>query len=612
MSMKSRRVAVKNLLQIMTASCALLLLPTHAFSLDNISFKHRKDTPEKLRTHLEESSILLQTEADGNTQSQEVLAAALSDYNRLLFALYAEGRYSGVISIKVDGTEASELSAFNTPDDIKNVIVQIDPGPVFTFSDVDIHPQAPLYIDEYTDGATATGARARSAALADAVEEKIQQWRATGHANVSLSSQNVIANHYVHTIRADIQIDPGPRYTFGQIITKPGETKLSQARLQQVAGLPSGETFDPEQIERASARLRRTGAFRSVTTTEVPRVDHHIIDIETSFVEEKPRRIGVGLEYLAPGGLALNGHWIHRNVANNLDKLRLDFEIKDIGADIKEQGTDLSAGARLERPAVNGPDTILYLDTEVSHDNEPSFTLKEFRIGAGLQRSFGSDIIGEVSFNLEYSDASDAFGSREFISYSLPNRFSLDRSDDPIEPRLGYTINSKITPFISADDATLGIWSHIDGRAYYSMGKDLDTTFALRLQAGMVGLRELSDVPPDYLFYSGGGGTVRGHRYQSLGIDQLNGKTVGGRSFLGASTEIRKNLTEKIGIVGFYDVGRIGPETLFGKNDPWHSGAGLGLRYKTPIGPARIDIAAPIRAEGTSGYQIYIGIGQTF
>jgi translocation and assembly module TamA len=603
---------VKKLLRITTAFGALLLLPAHALALDDISFEHRKGTPEKLRIHLEESSILIQTKADGNTQPQEVLAAALSDYSRLLSVLYTEGRYSGTISIKVDGTEASELSAFNTPDDIKNVIIQIDPGPVFTFSDVNIHPQAPLYIDQDTDGATATGARARSAALADAVKEKIQQWRTTGHANAVLSSQNVVANHYVHTIRADIQIDPGPRYTFGEIITEPDDTKISQARLQQVAGLPSGETFDPEQIERASARLRRTGAFRSVTTSEAPRADHHIIDIETSFVEEKPRRIGVGLEYLSPGGLTVSGHWIHRNVADNLDKLRLDFEIKDISAEIEEQGTDFSAGARLERPAVSGPDTLLYFDTKANHDNEPAFTLKEFRIGAGLQRSFGSHITGEVSVNIEYSNATDAFGSREFISYSLPNRFSLDRSDDPIEPKFGYTIDSKITPFISADDANLGIWSHIDGRAYYSMGKDLDTTFALRLQAGMVGLRELSNAPPDYLFYSGGSGTVRGHSYQSLGIGQLNGKTVGGRSFLGVSAEIRKKLTEKIGIVGFYDVGRVGPETLFNKNDPWHSGAGLGLRYKTPIGPARIDIAAPLGLESTYGYQIYIGIGQAF
>jgi translocation and assembly module TamA len=116
-------------------------------------------------------------------------------------------------------------------------------------------------------------------------------------------------------------------------------------------------------------------------------------------------------------------------------------------------------------------------------------------------------------------------------------------------------------------------------------------------------------VPNDYRFYSGGGGTVRGQSYQSLGIT-VNGNDTGGRSFLGLSGELRATVRKNIGVVAFADYGFIG-EGSFGGTGDSHAGAGLGLRYLTPIGPIRLDVAAPIGGTG-SGAQVYVGIGQAF
>ena len=114
------------------------------------------------------------------------------------------------------------------------------------------------------------------------------------------------------------------------------------------------------------------------------------------------------------------------------------------------------------------------------------------------------------------------------------------------------------------------------------------------------------------LFYSGGSNTVRGQPYKTLGVDLGGGTQIGGRSFVGLSGEIRASLSTKLGAVAFVDTGYIGAESLFDGSGKWHSGAGLGLRYKTGLGPIRFDIATPVGSTTGSGIQFYIGIGQAF
>ena len=109
----------------------------------------------------------------------------------------------------------------------------------------------------------------------------------------------------------------------------------------------------------------------------------------------------------------------------------------------------------------------------------------------------------------------------------------------------------------------------------------------------------------------GGADTVRGQPYQSLNISQ-GGITTGGLSFLGVSLETRISITDTIGVVVFGDAGYVGTTSVPGQNGSSHSGAGLGLRYDTGVGPIRFDVAAPVTGTTGNGVQFYIGIGQAF
>ena len=71
---------------------------------------------------------------------------------------------------------------------------------------------------------------------------------------------------------------------------------------------------------------------------------------------------------------------------------------------------------------------------------------------------------------------------------------------------------------------------------------------------------------------------------------------------------------DRLSLVGFLDAGYVGAESFpDGSSGDWHTGAGIGVRYDTGIGPVRADIAVPVTGPGNpSGFQIYIGIGQAF
>jgi translocation and assembly module TamA len=132
------------------------------------------------------------------------------------------------------------------------------------------------------------------------------------------------------------------------------------------------------------------------------------------------------------------------------------------------------------------------------------------------------------------------------------------------------------------------------------------------VKAGSVSGAALAEIPAHRRFYSGGGGSVRGYSYQGVGPRDPNGNLTGGRSLLEASIELRFQVTEKLGLVPFVDAGSVSTGTVPGFSDV-RIGAGIGVRYLTPVGPLRVDVGFPLdRRPGENTIGVYAGVGQAF
>ena len=388
---------------------------------------------------------------------------------------------------------------------------------------------------------------------------------------------------------------------------------MRAGRISQIAGLPKGQVFSPDEVERAAARLRRSGVFSIVSLSEAKNISAgDTLDIEGQFKEAKQRRFGFGAELSTQDGLALSGFWLHRNLLGGGERLRIGAEIKGLGGETA--GNDYELNLAFARPATFGKDIDFYTEAEISSLNEPNYTSDRASIEAGIRRYVTPQ--REFTFGLGYAAANtkDSFGTRSYRILTLPLYSELDYRDDKLNATKGYYAKASLTPFLNVRGTGHGARAELDARAYHSFGADERVTFALRGQLGILSGPSLRNAPADFLFYSGGGGTVRGHDYQSLGVDLGGGNTIGGKSFVGLSTEIRVKTGKKLSVVGFADAGLIGQESVpSAATSVWHSGAGFGIRYDTGIGPVRLDVASPLGQPLSAGdLKIYIGIGQSF
>ncbi len=561
------------------------------------------------RSDLDAASLLRSLEADASPQ--DYIAAARADYRRLLTALYAEGYYGGTVSIKVDGVEASDIAPLAAPDRIDDVVISVAPGPRFRFGEVKITPLLPQTTLPQDLGPRRT---ARTNRIRAAVTDSINSWRDLGYAKAKVAEQSIIARHADARLDVAIALDTGPRLRFGPLQVSGSDT-INDARIRQIAGLPTGAVYAPADLETAQSRLRRTGTFSSVSLTESDTIGpNDTLPIIARLDEAKPRRIGFGLELSSVDGLTVSSFWLHRNFLGGAERFRINAEVADITGETG--GTDYSIGGTFTRPATFGPDTSFYLTGDVSREDEPEYLLDSVAVETGFSRILNEDLTVRAGVGLLRAREETETDTREYTLFTLPLDATLERRDVPTNAKSGYYLDTSLTPFISIDGDITGARSYTDLRGYATVGLQERLTFAARGQVGSVVGASTSQAPADFLFYSGGGGTVRGQSYQSLGIDSIDdGKdvTTGGTSFIGAQLEARYLVRNKVSLVGFYDIGHIGETSRPGENGDWHAGAGFGLRYDTAIGPIRLDLGTQANGDDAGqDVQIYIGIGQAF
>jgi translocation and assembly module TamA len=609
----SRKTRPLRLPRVCALAAALALAPAALAALEDVDIALRGGPAEpEARAALEETlrgaSLLVSLTEGPELTSRDIVAAARSDYTRLVEALFSQGYYSTVVRISLDGREAAGISPLSVPGTIGDVDITVDPGPRFVFGQARV---APVPEDTALPPGFAPGQTANAALVRQAAQAGVSAWQAIGYPKADVGSQRITARHRDAELDVALSVDPGPRLRFGDTEVS-GESRVRPARVRQIAGFPKGALYSPEAVEEAGRRLRRTGTFRSVEIAEGPALPDGTLDMSVVVVDREPRRIGGGAEISSDNGLTLTGFWLHRNILGGAESLRIEGEARQLAG--VESGADYRLKARFERTAVFGADTLFFTEAELAYYDEPDYELRGGRVAAGFSREVTDALTAETGLSVSFAEVTDRYlpgePTRELLLVSAPNALTYDIRDDELDATEGLYLRVEAEPFVETRAPETGLRLGADLRTYTPLGGSERFVLANRLQLGMLTGPDAADAPPDFLYYSGGGGTVRGQPYNSLDVDYDNGR-LGGRSFLGAALEMRFGVTDALGGVVFYDAGLLSGESTF--EDPvGHAGAGVGVRYRTPIGPIRFDVAAPVVGDTGDGVQIYIGIGQAF
>ncbi|WP_295042343.1 autotransporter assembly complex family protein [uncultured Paracoccus sp.] len=576
-----------------------------------VDLQFRVQGADDLDQPLRNASLIAAALSEDRTTGQDVLAAARGDYARILGNLYDRGYYSAIINITLDGVEAAEIAPLDAPGIVRQVVVSVQTGPRFRFSRAAIAPVAPRtdLPDEYRQGEVAGTGTIRAAARAG-----VEGWRSVGHAKADVSGQEITADHNADVVDSRIDLSPGPSVRFGRLNMR-GYDRMNPRRLHKIAGLPEGQRFDPEDVEDVRKRLRRSGVFSAITLEEAETLNPDgSMDINLTVVEQKPRRIGAGFEISTTDGAMLSAYWMHRNLLGGGERLRIDARVKDIGSD--SSGKDEEVTLRIDRPATVTPDTTAYVLTGLARMREEDYDEDTGTIGLGFNHIFSDRFTFDTAAQYQFSRVYDDLGETDFKVLAFPTAVMWDARDNENNAKRGYYLQGDATPFKGFDDTDSGIRLSGEGRAFYSLGEADRFTLAGRARLGSVLGSDIQNTPRNYLFFSGGGGSVRGQPYQSLGVQEIQGPNgpikTGGMSVATLSAEVRWQVRDRIGVVAFADYGEVWAEDGWGGASEWHSGAGIGVRYDTPIGPLRFDVAGPTGGDTGEGVQLYLGLGQAF
>ena len=151
---------------------------------------------------------------------------------------------------------------------------------------------------------------------------------------------------------------------------------------------------------------------------------------------------------------------------------------------------------------------------------------------------------------------SDVLGPIDYFVVGTPVSLTYDSTDKPLDPSRGMRITASVVPYPTFLGSTVGMTvTKASASAYYSLDEDARYILAGRIGFGSIVGAPLDEIPANFRFFAGGGGSVRGYRYQSIGPQGPFGYVVGGRSLLEGSLEARIKVTDTIGVVPFVDAG---------------------------------------------------------
>jgi translocation and assembly module TamA len=433
-----------------------------------------------------------------------------------------------------------------------------------------------------------------------------------GYADAAIEPRQVVVDHADQSVQPEFRINAGDLVRLdGVDVRTTGRT--STAWVASLAPWKKGQIYDPDDVAELEQRLLDAGVYDSVTVALAPK--DRLVDgqrpVVVSLADRARGTIELGAGYSTSEGAGLDARWLRYNRLGRADTQTVTGRLAEIERKLDYQ---------IAFPDWRAPKRTLTLGANIFADNTDAFDDQGVSARVDLTTRFGRNIyrttyrtIGLSLDATRTDERSPIVQKTDLITLTALGAFSVDRSDDPLDPRRGWKAEVRVEPTASTGDANLlYLRALAQGSGYLPFGKDARTVGALRVRLGTVTGASLADIPAARRLYAGGGGSVRGYSYQGVGPRALDGTPQGGLSLFEASVELRHKFTDKWGAAAFYDVGAVGeqPTPSFARVS---TGVGAGVRYNLGFAPIRADLAFPLnRRQGDPAYQIYVSIGQSF
>jgi translocation and assembly module TamA len=605
-------------------ACALLTIPL-ARAADPVSYtlKIAPTGDGALDAALSGSSQLATLRAKAPAGPFALVARAREDIGRFKTALDSFGFYDAHLNITIDGHGLDDpgLPDFlgTLPASAKaDVAVGIDKGKLFHLRHVSLDGVVPAEVlKTFTlkpgDPAAAAPVLAAGGALLSALQEE-------GYALAKVDPPVATEIPAEHALDVSFHVITGPRVDLGPIAIT-GLTRVHETYVRRRLLLHQGQLFQPSKIEAAREDLASVGVFSGIKISAAKKLDAAgEIPLRVDVTERKRHSVTLNVAYSTDLGGSAGATWSDHDVFGNAEQLNLTGDITGLGGSA-DKGVGYLAKAQFLKPDFYRRDQTLELDVEGLKQDLDSYNQTAVIAGPVLTRKLSKQWTVSIGLTATQEKILQEGVTRDYTLVALPITGRFDNTnvanplDDPTHGLRALVIANP-TESLSGRDAMFVI---LQGQVstyfdFFRLGfsKPGFSVLAVRGLVGSVQGASNFELPPDQRFYGGGSATVRGFRYQSIGPQFSDGNPVGGTAIDAGTLELRQRVWGNFGAAIFADAGQVSTRSApFGGR--LEEGAGVGVRYYTPIGPLRVDFAVPLNREphGDS-FELYLGLGQAF
>jgi translocation and assembly module TamA len=402
-----------------------------------------------------------------------------------------------------------------------------------------------------------------------------------GYLDADFSVHRILVSKKDRSARIELTLETGPQYRFGETRFE-GAPEYTERFLRRYLAYSKGDVFYQSKLGETQLNLLNSERFNEVLITpDKDKSEELRVPIVIRLKPALPKAFNVGIGYGTDTGARISAKYHDLNIF----KLSHEFQSE---VNFSERLQGIAAGYKIPGRNIDSVTAFLF---NLKHEDANTYENRLISFEGNRTKSFKKGRIGTGYVRVQLEESTIALEKISSFLIIPGARFSQQRYDNLVRPTKGfrYTIELRgTTKYFGSDMNLLQILAQ--GNVLFRLPWKL--SLLTRIQSAFSLQDEsLSDLPASLRFFAGGDRSVRGYSYQSLGPKDSTGKVIGGKNLLVGSVEIERPVSSDWGVALFYDAGNafnsLSKINLF-------QGAGVGVRYYSPVGTLRLDLARQI------------------
>jgi len=642
---------------LLTAVSSLVEMPAHAADPQPYRVELASTGDSVLDSTLKATSELLTLRGSAPVGPFGLIGRARGDLERLKTVLESFGFYQSYVGISIDGLPLDdpglgEELTLRAQDNDARIKITFSIGPLYHLRKVEIDAEVPKSAE--TALGLAPGAPAVAAEVLAAGDRLLTALQDEGYAFAKVDPPVAHEDPPNRVLDVSFHVVTGSRVQIGEIRIR-GLKRMKEAYVRKRLLVRTGEQYGATKIEAARKDLLTLGVFSTVSVRIGAQPDSAgRVPVTFQIRERLQHAMSVSGAYSSDLGGSTGVNWVNRDLTGRADSLTLSATAINLGGGTATNGIGYDTNVKYAIPNVGRRDQSLQLSVGALKQSLQAYDQNAGTFGLNLIRKLSSLWSASVGLNVErerilQQECTAAqncilveacvpeqtpppvpctFQTFHYTLISLPISATLNTTGlaSPLEDaRRGIRATVSVAPTFSiGHPSTRFFVTQASASVYFdlhALGLNKDpgrSVVALRALAGLAAGASEFSLPPDQRFYAGGSGTIRAYRYQSVGPQFPDGNPIGGTAIQAGTAEYRQRIGTSFGAAVFVDAGQVS-KNLNILNSTMRFGTGAGVRYYTPIGPIRLDVAVPINkrprtatSSGDDSFEIYIGLGQAF